>query len=300
MSYKDYYAVLGVGRDASAQELARAYRKLARKYHPDVSKEPDAEARFKQVQEAYEVLKDPDKKRLYDKYGPHWKAISEGREPPRSAPGSAEVRFDFGPFGVDSDVGDLRSIFEQVFAQQRGEAARRRRPARADQETSLELSVLEAFRGGARELSFTDTRTGDRRRLSVQVPAGVRPGQRIRLAGQAAGGADLYLVVSVAADDRFRLEGDDVHTTLRISPPEAVLGATAELETLEGRVKVKIPPGSSTGRQIRLRERGYPARGGGRGDLYAELAVVVPPEPSPEERALYEQIAAVTRFAPRS
>lgn len=301
MTYRDYYKVLGVERGATADDISRSYRKLARKYHPDVSKEPDAEARFKEIQEANEVLKDPDKRRLYDKYGPQWKAISEGRQPPQG-PDPSEMHFDFGPFGVGSNVNDLHSIFEQVFGaqQQRAGARRRQRPPRRDQETVLDLSVADAFRGGATDLQFTDTSTGERRRLSVNVPPGVREGQRIRLAGQGAGGADLFLKVKIVADDRFRLKGDDVYTTLRISPHEAVLGGSASLETLDGTVKVKIPPGSSTGRQIRLRERGYPTRAGGRGDLYAEVQIAVPPKPTDEERALYEQLAAVSRFDPRA
>lgn len=297
MSYRDYYSVLGVERGASGEEMQRAYRKLARTYHPDVSKLPDADARFKEVQEAYEVLKDPDKRRLYDKYGAQWKAVSEGRQPP-PGPGSAEFKYDFGPFGVGGNVNDLDSIFAQVFGgQPRGR--RRTQARRRDQETSLDLSIPDAYRGGPRDIHFTDTSTGERRRLSVNVPPGVRDGQRIRLAGQGAGGSDLYLVVKLAAGERFRLEGDDIYTTLRISPPEAVLGGSAPLVTLDGSVKVKIPAGSSTGRHIRLRERGYPKRHGGRGDLYAELHIVVPPEPTDEERALYEQLAAVSPFDPR-
>jgi curved DNA-binding protein len=301
VSYKDYYAVLGVGREATPDEIQRAYRKLARTYHPDVSKEPDAETRFKEVQEAHEVLKDPDKRRLYDKYGPQWKAISEGRAQPR--PSSSEVNVDFGPFGYGSNVNDLRSIFEQVFSGARPPPRRGARPrtgARNDQETVLELPLVDAYRGGSREIQFTDTSTGERRKLVVQVPAGIREGQRIRLAGQGAAGSDLYLVVKLLADDRFRLKGDDVYTTLRVSPSEAVLGGSAPLSTLDGRVKVRIPPGSSTGRQIRLRDRGYPSRGGRRGDLYAEIHVMVPETPSDQERALYEQLAAISRFDPRA
>ncbi len=296
MSYKDYYRVLEVGRDASAQELQRAYRKLARKYHPDVSKEADAEARFKEIQEAYEVLKDPAKRRLYDKYGTQWKAISEGRAPPRGGYDASDVQFDFGPFGFGSNVDDLRSVFEQVFAQQRPPGARRSPPRgagrrRGDQESPLELAVTEAYAGGSRELQLTDPVRGGPRRLTVQVPEKVRDGQRIRLSGQGAGGSDLYLVVKIVPGGGFRLEGDDVLTSLRISPPEAVLGTTAELVTLDGRAKVKIPPGSSTGRRIRLRGRGYPNRAGERGDLYAEIQVVVPAEPSEEERTLYARLA---------
>lgn len=299
MAYKDYFEVLGVGRDASAPQIQRAYRKLAKQYHPDVNKSPGAEAKFKEIQEAYEVLKDPDKKRLYEKYGPQWKAISEGRAPPQPPPGSSEFRFDFGPF-VGSNVNDLRSIFEQVFTSTPGEGRRKRPPHRSrDQETALELGVQAAHRGGAREIQFTDSASGEIKRLSVQVPPGVRPGQRIRLAGQAANGGDLYLVVKIVSDDRFRLAGDDIQTTLRITPSEAVLGGSAPLATLDGRVKVKIPPGSSTGRNIRLRERGYFKKDGGRGDLLAEIHVVVPETPSDEERALYAKLAEISKFDPR-
>jgi curved DNA-binding protein len=299
VGYKDYFEVLEVTRDASAQDIQRAYRKLAKQYHPDVNKSPGAEDKFKEVQEAYDVLKDPDKKRLYEKYGPQWKAISEGRAyaPP---PGqSQEFKFDFGPF-VGSNVNDLRSIFEQVFTATPGEGRRRRPPGRrSDQETTLELGVSSAYRGGPREIQFGDTGSGEPKRLSVQVPAGVRPGQRIRLSGQAASGGDLYLVVKIVSDDRFRLVGDDIQTILRVTPSEAVLGGSAPLATLDGRVKVKIPPGSSTGRNIRLRERGYFRKEGGRGDLLAEIQVVVPEKPTDEERALYEKLAEVSKFDPR-
>jgi curved DNA-binding protein len=299
VSYKDYYAVLGVERNASADAIQRAYRKLARKYHPDVSKEPNAEARFKTVQEAYEVLKDADKRRLYDKYGPQWKAISEGRAPPPS-PFNSEVRFDFSPFGFGTDIDDLRSVFEQVFGgREPRSAARPQRRARRDQETMLELPVHAAFAGGPRELTLTDP-SGAARRLSITVPPGVREGQRIRLAGQADGGGDVYLIVKVVPDPRFRLKGDDVYTTLRVSPSEAVLGAHAPLTTLDGQVKVKVPAGSSSGRHVRLRERGYPSKNGKRGDLYAEIQVVVPAHPSDEERALYQKLEEISRFDPRS
>ena len=289
MSYKDYYQVLGIGRDASAEELQKAYRRLAKKYHPDVSKEPDAEDRFKELGEAYEVLKDPEKRRLYDKWGQHWKAISEGRQPPPGSPGSSEFRFDFGDFdfggaggGGGSGGADFRSIFEQVFGGQR-----------------QSLSVKAAYDGGPRDIQFVDAMTGEPKRLTVNVPGGVRSGQRIRLSGQAGGGGDLYLVVEIANGDLFRIEGDDVTTPLKVSPSEAVLGGTAPLTTLDGNVRVKIPPGSSTGRRIRLRGRGYPGKGGRRGDLFAEIQVVVPSEPTDEEKKLYAQLAEVSPFDPR-
>lgn len=303
MAYKDYYDVLGVSRSATTQEINKTYRGLAKRFHPDVSKEPDAEARFKEIGEAYEVLKDERKRALYDKYGPQWRAISEGRAPPSNA---SEVHFDFQDFGVGSGVNDLNDIFEHVFGGRgvaRGRRSRTRvsgAPPSRDQETTLELGVGAAYRGGTREIQFVDSMTKDRRRLTVSVPAKVRDGQRIRLSGQAAGGrGDLFLRVRVRSDDTFRLQGDDVYTTLRVTPSEAVLGGTAPLETLDGRVNLRIPPGSSSGRHIRLKGRGYPAKGGTRGDLYAEIQVAVPKEPSEEERALYAKLAEISRFDPR-
>ncbi|MGE0785495.1 MAG: DnaJ C-terminal domain-containing protein [Sandaracinaceae bacterium] len=302
MSYRDYYQILGVGRDATAEEVQKSYRSLAKRYHPDVSKEPDAEARFKEIGEAYEVLKDADKRRLYDKWGPQWRAISEGRAPP---PGTGrEVRYDFGDAASGSNINDLDALFEQVFGGRgtaRGRRTRGRTPSSPSvrtPETVLSLGVSAAYRGGTRELSITDPATRERRRLTVNVPAGVRDGQRIRLPATMNGG-DLYLRIQVSSDERFRLVGDNVFTTLRISPSEAVLGGTAPLVTLDGKVNLKVPPGSSSGRQIRLKGRGYPASGGVRGDLFAEIAVSVPAEPTDEERDLYEQLARVSRFDPR-
>jgi len=299
VSYKDYYEVLGVTRGASKTQIQKAYRKLAKKYHPDVSKEPDAGERFREIGEAYEVLRDEERRTLYDKWGPQWRAISEGRAPP---PGSMDdARFDF---GFNSNVSDLNSIFEQFFGGRgpgRARGGRRGSARSGDQETTLELGVAKAFTGGRRDIQFVDPQTGEKRRLTVTVPAHVRDGQRIRLSGQAAGGrGDLYLRVRVVADEHFRLQGDDVHVPLKVTPSEAALGCAAPLPTLEGEVKVRVPPGSPSGRRIRLKGRGYPGKGGRRGDLYAEIQVVVPPEPTAEERRLYEQLARVSRFDPRA
>lgn len=300
MSYTDYYEVLGVARDAPAAEIQKRYRTLAKKYHPDVSKEPDAEERFKAIGEAYEVLKDGEKRALYDKWGPHWRAISEGRAPPVS---DADVKFDFGRYNVGSNLNDLNAIFEQVFGgtgpgRARGFRGKRRDDA-GDPETPLELGVAKAFQGGPREIHFVEPQTGAKRRLTVNVPPGVREGQRIRLSGQGRNGRDLLLSVRLISDEQFRLEGDDVRVVLRVSPAEAALGTNAPLETLDGRVKIRVPPGSSSGRVIRLRERGYPRKAGGRGDLLAEIRIVVPAEPTPEERRLYEELVRVSRFDPR-
>lgn len=314
MSYKDYYDALGVSRSASQDEVAKAYKQLARKFHPDVNKEAGAEDRFKAINEAYEVLKDPQKRGLYDKYGPAWKAISEGRQPP---PGTENVRFDFGDlggmggFGAQGiDPNDLGSIFEQFFGGQvegmRGGRRRARGPRRGeDRESVLEIGVAEAFAGGARDLAIRDPETGGTSRVTVKIPGGVRSGQRIRLAGKGGQGAlggppgDLFLEMRIVSDERFRLEGDDLYVPLPVTPWEAALGATVPLATLDGEVRLKIPAGSSSGRNIRLREKGYPRKDGGRGDLYATVQIAVPESLTPRERELFEELQKVSAFRAR-
>ena len=311
MSYKDYYEALGVTRSATQEELQKAYKKLARQYHPDVNKEPGAEDRFKSINEAYDVLKDPEKRSLYDKYGPAWKAISEGRQPP---PGTENVRFDFGDlggFGAQGiDPNDLGSIFEQFFGGQvegmRGGRRRARGPRRGDdRESVLEIGVSEAFAGGARDLGIRDPETGQTQRLTVRIPGGVRSGQRIRLAGKGGQGSpgappgDLFLEVKVVADARYRLEGEDLYVGLPITPWEAALGATVPLATLDGEVRLKVPPGTSSGRNIRLREKGYPGKDGTRGDLYATVQIVVPESLSDREKELFEELQKESSFRAR-
>jgi curved DNA-binding protein len=314
VSYKDYYQVLEIPRTASEDEVKQAYRRLARKYHPDVSKEKGAEQRFKDLNEAHDVLKDPKKRALYDQYGEAWKAAAEGRAP---EPTAERAREDFGAQGFDFDPNeyqDLGSIFEQFFGGRAG--ARGRGGARGarysegwpdvggDREATIELPVEDAFRGGERPLSMVDTSSGEQRTYNVRIPAGVRSGQRIRLAGQGGrgsdGAGDLYLRVLIVPSDTFRIDGDDVHTFLPVTPWEAALGATATLKTLDGTVRVKVPAGSSTGRKIRLKAKGYPGSHGERGDLYAEVRVEVPAQLSSEERDLLERWAALSKFNPRA
>ena len=312
MAYKDYYQVLEIPRTASEEDVKQAYRKLARKYHPDVSKEKDAEQRFKDLNEAHDVLKDPKKRALYDQYGEHWKAAAEGRAP---SPGAERAREDFRAQGFDFDPSDFQgqdfsSIFEQFFGG-RTRSGGRRGGVRftedwpdvgADREATIELPIDEAFRGGERGISLVDPDSGEQRSYNVRIPAGVRSGQRIRLAGQGGrgsdGSGDLYLRVQLRPSEQFRLQGDDVYTTLPVTPWEAALGATVTLPTLDGSVRVKVPAGSSSGRRIRLKGKGYPSNGE-RGDLYAEVRVEVPPSLSDEERALLERWAALSRFNPR-
>jgi curved DNA-binding protein len=313
VAYKDYYQVLEIPRTASEDDVKQAYRKLARKYHPDVSKEKDAEQRFKDLNEAHDVLKDEKKRALYDQYGEAWKAAAEGRAP---SPGAERAPEDFRAQGFDFDPSefqgqDFSSVFEQFFGGRVRGGARRGGvrygdawpDVGADREATIELPVEEAFRGGERGISLMDPTSGEQRSYNVRIPAGVRSGQRIRLAGQGGrggdGAGDLYLRVQLRPGEKFRLDGDDVYTPLPVTPWEAALGASVSLPTLDGSVRLKIPAGSSTGRKIRLKGKGYPSAGSERGDLYAELRVEVPPSLSAEERELLERWAALSKFNPR-
>lgn len=324
MDYKDYYQILGVSRGASKEEIQKAYRKLARKYHPDVSKETDAEARFKELSEAYEVLKDPDKRQKYDRFGSAWKQARRTGEAP---PGWDGVHFDFGSGGggfrfEGAGPGFGGSGFSDFFEMLFGEGGRsgvrggarmgsfqtggRARTGRGgDLEAGIALSLEEAARGGRREITLSDPATGEARTLAVKIPPGVKPGGRIRLAGQGSPGpgggprGDLYLRVELAPDPRLRIEGDDLHVTVPIAPWEAALGGRATVPTLNGEVAVKIPPGTSSGRRIRLRGKGFPRRKGEAGDLFAEFRIVVPEQPSEEERKLWEELKQASSFEPR-
>jgi len=319
LDYKDYYRVLGVDRSASADEIQKAYRKLARRFHPDVSQEPDAELRFKEIAEAYEVLKDADKRAKYDRFGQAWKAREAGGAPP---PGFEEFRFDLGgaPFGGGfAGSSGFSSFFEMLFGQAapggagnggwaswgggegRGGWAR---PG-ANREYGLRLSLEEAARGGVRELTLADG-AGEPRRIRVNLPQGVRAGQVVRVPGQGGAGrgsgpaGDLLLRVEHDPHRRFRLDGRDLQTTLDVAPWEAALGGEAELPTLGEPVRVRIPAGTSSGRRIRVRGRGFPGgKGEEAGDLIAELRVVLPEKLSERERALYESLREASTTKPR-
>jgi curved DNA-binding protein len=298
VGFKDYYEVLGVQRDASSDEIRRAYRKLARQYHPDINQESEAEERFKEVGEAYEVLSDPEKRALYDRLGDQRRAGAEG-------PDMADFEDVFGRPGFGSDVrvefgeGGFSDFFERVFGEGAGVADGG--PLRGrDREALLELSLEETLAGGRRRISLDDEGS-----FEVEIPAGVREGQRIRIAGKGAAGrgggpaGDLYLLVRLRPHPRFRREGDDLQVDLRVTPWEAALGATVPVHTLSGTAQVRVPPGSSSGRRLRLRGRGLPARDDGRGNLYATVQVAIPRELSDEERDLFERLAAVSQFDPR-
>ncbi len=318
MEYKDYYKILGVGRKATTQEIQKAYRKLARKYHPDVNKDPAAEVRFKEIGEAYEVLKDDDKRERYDRYGSAWKQAQKTGSPP---PGWENMVFDFGDLGgmgggqgrrggrVQFDMGGdgdgFSSFFDMLFGnrgrnpsatwQTRGASGRRGGRGR-DRETSLALSLEDLASGGSRRIELTDPNDGSSRTLDVTIPQGLRAGKKIRLSGQGepgpGGAGDLFLTVDIAKHRNFRLEGDDLYTTLEVTPWEAALGARVPVHTLNGEIMIQLPPGSSSGRKIRLRGKGMPWREG-TADLFAEVRIVVPEELTEEQRALYVDLAAL-------
>ncbi len=286
LSYTDYYEVLGVPRDADQDTIRRAYRKLAREYHPDLNSDSDAEERFKEVGEAYEVLSDGEKRERYDRLGARW------REAEREAPDeSFEDFFTEQGFADGTRVQFGEDLFEALFGARAGRA---RGPLRGrDREALLELSLEDALTGGRRQLTL------DGREVAVNFPAGVRDGQLIRLAGQGEPGrdggpsGDLFLRVALKPHPRFRRRGDhDLDVDLPITPSQAALGATVTLETPTGTAQIRVPEGSSSGRRLRLRGRALPKRGGGHGDLHAVVKIVVPKMPSDRQRELYEQLAA--------
>jgi curved DNA-binding protein len=306
VGYHDYYEALGVPRDAGADDIRTAYRKLAREFHPDLNKAPGADDRFKEVAEAYEVLRDPEKREAYDRLGRNWRA-GEDVSGAQGFPGGGyrDVHVDFG------DGSDFSDFFENLFgAGSRAGGARRGGqgfgagfgvPMRgADHEAVLDLTLEEAAAGGKRHITL-----GDGRDYDVNVPSGVRDGQRIRLAGEGGPGVDggpsgdLFLRARIAPHPRFRVDGRDLHVDLPVTPSEAALGALVSVPTLKGTARVRVPAGSSSGRRLRLRGEGLPTSGGEHGDLFARVQIMVPKELDERQRELYEQLAAASRADPR-
>lgn len=299
MEYKDYYKIMGVGREASADEIKQAYRRLARKYHPDVSKETDAEAKFKEVGEAYEVLRDPEKRAAYDSLGSR-PAGEEFRAPPG-------WEFEAGT-GAGVGRGAHSDFFENLFGDLRGGGAFRARGF--DTAAEVELTLEEAFRGTERRLQVQRVRVDDRgqpqpytQQLTVRIPAGAADGQQIRVPSQGQAGSgggpagDLFLQVRLLPHRWFRTEGRDVWLDLPVTPWEAALGETVRVPTLGGRVDLKLPKGSQTDRQLRLKGRGLP--GNPAGDQFVVLKIMTPAAATPAHEQLYRQMAEAMRMNPR-
>lgn len=311
MKFKDYYEVLGVERSASQDDIKRAYRRLARKYHPDVSKEPDAEARFKEMREAYAVLKDPEKRSAYDQFGENWKAGQDFQPPPEW-----EGRAGAGFGGQDfAGAGDFSEFFETLFGQGRrggfGYQAGGGRMRGEDASAAITIPIEDAFRGATRQLSLevpeidASGRLSRRRRtLNVRIPKGVTAGKRIRLekqGGPGVGGGpagDLYLTVEFEPHALYRAEGKDLYLELPVTPWEVALGRKVKVPTLAGTVDLKIPAGSGSGKSLRLKGRGLP--GDPPGDQYVELKVVVPPAADAGARELYEKLEREHDVNPRA
>ena len=284
VQYKDYYEILGVPRSATKDEIRKAYRKLAKQHHPDVSKDNGSDARYKEINEAYEVLKDPEKRERYDTLGPNWEQGQDFTPPPGWQGGGVEFDMDGGGF---SDF--FKTIFGGGFSDLFSGAARTQ-PVRRDAEVELELALEDAARGGTHTLLMREGR--GERTLNVKLPRGITEGSRIRLPGKARGGGDIYVRLHLARHPVFECNGHDLTRTLKITPWEAVLGGTVEVGTLLGEVQMKIPPGAQGGQKMRLRGKGLPKRGEGEaGDLYVKLEIAIPRILTERQRELWEELS---------
>ncbi len=311
MEYKDYYQILGVERDATQDEIKRAYRKLARKYHPDVSKEADAEDRFKEMAEAYEVLKDPEKRAAYDQLGANWQGGQDFRPPP-----DWDAGFEFsGGFGGDgAGATSFSDFFETLFGHRGGMGGMGGAGFRSrgeDHHARVLIDVEDAFHGTQRNLTLHapevdqqgHVRTRERS-LNVRIPKGIRQGQHIRLSGQGHPGmgggqaGDLYLEVDFKPHPLYRVEGRDLYLDLPLAPWEAALGARVKVPTPDGPVDMRIPANSRSGSKLRLKGRGIPGKTPG--DLYVTLKIIQPPADSEKAKAFYQQMAEEFDFNPRA
>ena len=311
MQFKNYYDVLGVPRDATADDIKKAYRKLARKYHPDISKAPDAEARMQEVNEANAVLSDPEKRAAYDQLGKDYRPGEEFRPPP-----DWDAGFEFSDHGYAAGAGGgFSDFFEQIFGRAggfaQGPAGRAAHHGGGeDHHARIYLDLEDAYSGATRQVSLRAPKldaqgrvTLATRTLNVKIPRGVKAGQVIRLAGQGAPGVgggrpgDLLLEVHFKPHPRFRVDGRDLYLTLPVAPWEAALGAVVAVDLPGGTARVRIPEGAQSGRLLRVRGKGIP--GEPPGDLLLTLEVALPPADTPQARALYEQMARELAFNPR-
>ena len=303
MKYKDYYALLGVGRDATAEDVKKAYRKLARKYHPDVSKEKNADARFKEMAEAYATLKDPDKRAAYDQLG--------SRRPGEEFRPAPEWSTQFGESAATFDDMDLADLFANLAGRQGRSGAPRARRGR-DYEVTVPISLEDSFNGTEVSLDLSTPEIDDHgsprrvpRTVTARIPKGAADGETLRLPGQGGKGAhggrdgDVYLHISLRPHPRYRASGRDLFLELPLTPWEAALGGEVQIPTLAGPVNLKVPAGTRAGQKMRLARRGLPDPKGTAGDLYAIVQIVMPPELSERERELVKDLAAASTFNPR-
>ena len=310
MKFKDYYETLGVPRTATLDDIKRAYRKLARKFHPDVSKQPDAEVRFKEVGEAYAVLKDPEKRAAYDQVGSQWKSGQDFAPPP-----DWDAGFEFsGRDSMPGDGTDFSEFFEALFGRQSGRAQAHRRPAHAageDHHAKVLIDLEDAYTGAQRALSLRMPSLDaqghvvmQERKLDVNIPKGIRAGQHLRLAGQGGPGigegpsGDLYLEIGFLPHRWFRVDGRDVTLDLPLAPWEAALGAAVKVPTPEGPVQLTIAPKSVAGRKLRLKGRGIP--GNPPGDMYAVVTIALPPAETEAAKNAYRVMEKAIDFNPRA
>jgi len=318
VEYKDYYKTLGVPKNASTEDIKKAYRKLARQHHPDVNKKPEAEKKFKEINEANEVLSDPEKRKRYDTIGPDWERYAQGMGGQPGQPGGSFHWAYNGPAGAGGDpfgdtAGDFSDFFRTLFGSEGnggfgggttmddllGRRGRTRPRARQgeDVEGEVEVTLPDAYKGSEHVVQIAPE-NGKPRRLTVKIPPGVREGQRIRLAGQGMPGAnggppgDAYLRVRLKPHPFFTRDGDDLRVELPVALHEALLGGEVTVPTLKGRVSLRIPPETQNGRTIRLAGQGMPRVGGGHGDLYATVKVVLPTKLNEKEREIARELAA--------
>ena len=297
--FRDYYETLGVSKTATPDEIKSAFRKLARKHHPDLAKDKKAaEEKFKEVNEAYEVLSDPEKRKKYDDYGANWQQAGAGFPGSQGGPGGGFAGFPGGGGGQEFHFGGtgFSDFFEQFFGTRRGRgfgggADFEETPQRGrDVEADILVTLEEVLNGANRQISFRRGNSPDVQTYTVKIPKGVREGQRIRLTGQGESGGDLYLRVKLQQHPDYRFEGADIHHDVEVPAWRAVLGGELTIPTPDGRAKLRIPAGTQNGRKFRIPGRGLPEKGGGRGDFYAEIGIGIPETTTPEERALWENL----------
>ena len=313
MEYKDYYNVLGVKKDATSEEIKKKFRKLARDCHPDTCKDnPDAEKRFKEINEANEVLSDPEKRSRYDALGNNWQEGQSFRPPPgfenifggqpfgrHSGRGGNSFSFEFSPGAGRQQGGDFSDFFESLFGDLGMDGYTQRRSAAtkgSDLTTEVTVSLEDAHRGSFREIHLQGP--GGGKRLNVKIPAGAYDGMKIRLSGQGNAGpggyGDLYLKVRLAQNGKYRLEGDNISMDIPVSPWDAALGVTKEIQTLDGTYNLKIPAGVSSGQRLRLKGRGFARKG----DLFARIMIMTPKNLNEEEERLFTELRKISTFKP--